>query len=184
MRTVETDFDWRIVLGEEARAIVLQTLEPGSKPTSKELDAAIRALNLRLAVARGQTEGANDIIAAMGARLENAVSTLTNQQNLVMMVLGKLHREIFLMRQTLGLSAVTDKWEAGEVIENLKRRIEEHEAFMQSVMPEYEDRFPAFAKEVEERAVREIAAVQAENRASQTTTEKGQEKPKGRELER
>lgn len=184
MRAVETEFDWRVVLGEEARAITLPILGPGSKPTSKDLDTAIRGLNVKLAVAQGQIQGANEIIGSLGARLDAAIATLGSQQNLVIMVLGKLHREIFLMRQSLGLLSLKNKDEAGEVIEHLKRRIEEHEKFLQSVMPEYEDRFPAFSRELEERAMREVAAIQAENRIPTAQPERSLERPKDREFER
>lgn len=187
MRKEETDFDWRIYLGEEAKALVLTVVPTGQKPGSKDLEAAIQRMKIAIAVAEGQAEGARTVVSEVTSRLEGIIHELKREHTLVMMVVGKAHRELFLIRQLLGLISLDNRAEAQEVLERLRARDGQWEEFIHSIMPNYDQAFPTFDVELEQRAMRQltIQAVENETRVKEGDKTKMAEKgEKGDERER
>lgn len=187
MRKEDVDFDWRMVIGEEARALVLAVLRDGQKPGAKELESAIQQIKVDLASAKGQAEGSRAVVADVTSRLEGIIQDLKREHSVVMMVVGKAHRELFLIRQLLGLINLDARAEAQEVLERLRARDGQWEEFIHSIMPNFDQAFPAFDAELEQRAMRQITIQAVENdtrvKADDKTklAEKGE---KGEERER
>ena len=187
MRSDETDFDWRMVIGEEARALVLDVLRDGQKPGAKDLENAIQRMKVDLASAKGQAEGSRAVVAEVTSRLESTIQDLKREHTTVMMVLGKAHRELFLIRQLLGLLKLEDEAEVKEVMERLRDRDSQWKEFMHSVMPGFEQSLPGFDLEMEKRAVRQltIQTLDTDTRVKPADKAKQAEKgDKGEERER
>lgn len=187
MRKEEADFDWRVYLGEEAKALVMTVIPEGQKPGSKDLEAGIQRLKLDLAVAQGQAEGSRAVVSEVTSRLESTILDLKREHSLVMMVVGKAHRELFLIRQLIGLIKLDDRAEAQEVLERLRARDAQWEEFIHSIMPNFDKAFPSFDAELEQRAMRQltIQAVESETRVKADDKAKQAEKgEKGEERER
>lgn len=187
MRSDETDFDWRMVIGEEARALVLDVLREGQKPGAKDLENAIQRMKVDLASAKGQAEGSRTVVAEVTSRLESTIQDLKQEHTLVMMVVGKAHRELFMIRQLLGVLKLGDDAEVKEVMERLRERDSQWQEFMHSVMPGFEQSLPGFDAEMEKRAVRQltIQAVNDDTRVKPADRAKQEEKgEKGEERER
>jgi hypothetical protein len=187
MRSEETDFDWRMVIGEEARALVLDVLKEGQKPGAKDLENAIQRMKVDLASAKGQAEGSRAVVAEVTSRLESTIHDLKQEHALVMMVVGKAHRELFLIRQLLGLLKFDDDAEIKELMERLRDRDTQWKEFMQSVMPGFEQSLPGFDAEMEKRAVRQLTihAIDNDTRVKPADKAKQAEKgDKGEERER
>lgn len=187
MRKEETDFDWRIYLGEEAKALVSTVVQPGQKPGSKDLETAIHRMKIALAVAEGQAEGARTVVSEVTSRLEVIIHELKREHALVMMVVGKAHRELFLIRQLLGLINLENRAEAQEVLERLRARDQQWEEFIHSIMPNFDQAFPTFDAELEQRAMRQLTIQALENETRVKPEDKikdGEKSEKGQERER
>jgi hypothetical protein len=187
MKTEASDYDWRFVLGEDAKALVTSVLREGQKPGSRDLETAIQRLKLDLAVAQGQAEASRTVVAEVTSRLEGTLQGLKRDHDTVMMVVGKAHRELFLIRQLLGLIKLDDRAEAQEVLERLRARDGQWQEFIHSIMPNFEQAFPSFDAELEQRAIRQLTIQAIENDTRIKSEEKakpGEKEGKGEERER
>lgn len=164
MRQDQRELDWRVMLGDEAKALVLTVIEPNQRPTSKDLEAAIQLLKRENAVAQGQAEGAKAVASELAARLEGAMGQMRGDLQLAMMALTKVHREMYLMRQALALTALSTKPETDAALEKLREKTAEISAVIERIMPEYERRLPDYDAIAEERALREMMQREAETR--------------------
>lgn len=183
MRREEADLEMRVVLGEEAKALVAAVLPPGQKAGSRDLENGIQHLKREIAIAQGQAEGARTVVSEVTARLEGMIRELKEEHSTVLMVLGKAHRELFLIRQLVGLITLENKDEAQEVIERLRARDQQWEEFMHSAMPNATLTFPAYQADQEIRALRQLTveAINSETRVKPHDKAKQGEKEQERE---
>lgn len=175
MRKEQVELDWRMVLGDEARALVQAVIPPDQRPTSKDLEAGIQRMQRSLSLAQGQAEGARSVASELALRLEKALADLRADQQLVFLVLAKLHREMFLVRQALALAALSTTAEADTALQKLREKTAEITALIERVIPDYERRLPSFDPLAEERAIRELLAKDADARISANRSSKAKQ---------
>ena len=168
----QVELDWRMVLGDEARALVQAVIPPDQRPTSKDLEAGIQRLQRGLALAQGQAEGARSVASELASRLELALADMRSDQHLVFLVLAKVHREMFLVRQALALAGLASTVEADTALEKLREKTSEIAALIERVIPDYERRLPQYDSAAEERAIRDLLAKEAEAWAKALPLEK------------